>query len=203
MYIQPLRAAEPPIIPRDRLDQFIEDVFHNFAELHLHHRKLVTKFHEIQREQHPTIRTITAAMFDAALNFREAYMEYIPNYPIAAYRIDDEMANNLPFKTFVDQCVRHPDAHRLDMKNFINRPIPRLLRYELLLKGIMDETKAPHEDLDTIPNVVDVIKALGKETEPGVFSAKQKVELWRYNSNLVFKAGESIVSSFQLDIAVI
>ena len=41
-------------------------------------------------------------MFDAALNFREAYMEYIPNYPIAAYRIDEEMANNLPFKTFVD-----------------------------------------------------------------------------------------------------
>lgn len=41
-------------------------------------------------------------MFDAALNFREAYMEYIPNYPIAAYRIDDEMANSLPFKTFVD-----------------------------------------------------------------------------------------------------
>lgn len=192
MYIQPLRAAEPSIISRDRLDQFIEDVFHNFAELHLHHRKLVTMFHEIQREQHPTIRSITAAMFDAALNFRDAYMEYIPNYPIAAYRIDDEMANNLPFKTFVEQCVRHPDAHRLDMKNFINRPIPRLLRYELLLKGIMDETKPPHEDLDTIPNVVDVIKALGKETEPGVFSAKQKVELWRYNSNLVFKAGESI-----------
>jgi len=44
-------------------------------------------------------------MFDAALNFRDAYMEYIPNYPIAAYRIDDEMANNLAFKTFVDVCI--------------------------------------------------------------------------------------------------
>jgi hypothetical protein len=41
-------------------------------------------------------------MFDAALNFRDAYMEYIPNYPIAAYRIDDEMANNIEFKNFVD-----------------------------------------------------------------------------------------------------
>ena len=102
MYIIPLRSAEPPIIPRDRIDQFINDVFHNFAELHDHHRRLVDKFHEIQREEHPTIHTVTAAVFDAALNFREAYMEYIPNYPIAAYRIDDEMANNLPFKTFVD-----------------------------------------------------------------------------------------------------
>ncbi|KAF8902367.1 Dbl-like domain-containing protein [Gymnopilus junonius] len=192
IYIVPLRKAEPPIIPRDRLEQFIEEVFHNYAELYEHHKKLVDNLHEIQREEHPKINSITAAMFDAALNFREAYMEYIPNYPIAAYRIDDEMANNLAFKTFVDQCVRHPDAHRLDMKNFINRPIPRLLRYDLLLKGIMDETPPGHEDLESIPNVIDVIKALGKETEPGVVSAKQKVEVWRYNSNLVFKQGEAI-----------
>jgi hypothetical protein len=102
MYIRPLRAADPPIIPQDRVNQFIQDVFHNFNELHAHHRRLVEKFHEIQREEHPTIRTVTAAVFDAALNFREAYMEYIPNYPIAAYRIDDEMANNPAFKTFVE-----------------------------------------------------------------------------------------------------
>jgi RHO1 GDP-GTP exchange protein 1/2 len=81
------------------------------------------------------------------------------------------------------------------MKSFINRPIPRLLRYELLLKGILDETPAGHEDREAIPHVLDVIKALGKETEPGVVSSKQKVELWRYNSNLVFKSGESVVST--------
>ncbi|KAJ7825350.1 CNH domain-containing protein [Mycena olivaceomarginata] len=192
MYIIPLRAAMPPIMPADRLEQFITDVFHNFADLHAHHLKLVEKFHEIQREQHPTIRSVTAAMFDAALNFRDVYMDYIPNYPIAAYRIDDEMANNLAFKNFVDQCVRHADAHRLDMKNFINRPIPRLLRYELLLKGILDETPQNHDDRKEIPQVLEVIKALGKDTEPGVVSAKQKVELWQYNSNLVFKPGEAI-----------
>jgi hypothetical protein len=79
------------------------------------------------------------------------------------------------------------------MKNFINRPIPRLLRYELLLKNILEETPAGFEDLDTIPAVLDVIKGLGKESEPGVVSAKQKVELWRYNANLVFKVGENIV----------
>ncbi|KAG0704634.1 hypothetical protein DFH29DRAFT_911319 [Suillus ampliporus] len=192
IYIQALREIDPPVIARDRLNSFIGDVFHNFAELHSHHRKLLDQLHEIQREEHPTIRSITAPMFDAALNFRDAYMEYIPNYPIAAYRIDDEMANNLEFKTFVDQCVRHPDAHRLDMKSFINRPIPRLLRYELLLKGVMDETPAGHEDRDAIPQVLEIIKALGKETEPGVQSAKQKVQLWCYNSNLQFKPYESV-----------
>ncbi|KAF9038576.1 CNH domain-containing protein [Panaeolus papilionaceus] len=192
IYILPLRKAQPPIISPDRVDRFIDEVFHNYNELYEYHKKLVDKLHEIQREQHPEIHSITAPLYDAALHFHDAYMEYIPNYPIAAYRIDDEMVTNLSFKSFVDQCVRHPDAHRLDMKNFINRPIPRLLRYELLLKGIMDETEPGHEDLDTIPNLIDVIKALGKESEPGVHAAKQKVEVWRYNTSLVFKPGEYI-----------
>jgi len=81
------------------------------------------------------------------------------------------------------------------MKNFINRPIPRLLRYELLLKGILDETPMDHDDRVEIPQVLEVIKALGKESELGVISSKQKVELWRYNSNIVFKPGEWIVST--------
>ena len=79
------------------------------------------------------------------------------------------------------------------MKAFVNRPIPRLLRYELLLKGIMDETPEGHKDREAIPQVLEVIKSLGKDTEPGVVSAKQKVEVWKYNSNLVFKTGEAIV----------
>jgi hypothetical protein len=79
------------------------------------------------------------------------------------------------------------------MKNFVNRPIPRLARYELLLKGIMEASKEHHEDHGSIPQVIEVIKSLLKETQPGVASAEQKVELWRYNSNLVFKPGEAVV----------
>ncbi|KAG6332497.1 hypothetical protein ID866_6590 [Astraeus odoratus] len=193
MYIRRLREQDhPTIIPRDRLNTFISDVFHNYLEIYAHHRRLLDQLHEIQREEHPTIKSITAPLLDAALNFRDAYMEYVPHYPIAAYRIDDEMASNAEFKTFVEECVRHPDARRLDMKNFINRPIPRLLRYELLLKGILEETPQGHEDCDAIPEVLEIIKSIGKDTEPGVQSAKQKVQLWCYNANIVFKTGEFV-----------
>jgi RHO1 GDP-GTP exchange protein 1/2 len=89
--------------------------------------------------------------------------------------------------------VRHKDAHRLDMKNFINRPIPRLLRYELLLKGILDETPEDHDDRAEIPHVVDIIKSIGKDSEPGVAATKLKVQLWMYNSHLVSQKGESMV----------
>ncbi|KAJ3511512.1 hypothetical protein NMY22_g15624 [Coprinellus aureogranulatus] len=192
IYLRPLRTADPPIIPHDRLDTFVQDVFHNFQELHVHHRRLVEKLHEIQLEEHPRIKSITAAIFDAALNFREAYMEYIPNYPIAAYRIDEEMATNPAFKTFVENAIRHPAAYKHDMKAFINRPIPRLLRYELLLKEILGQTPQHHDDRYSIPEVIELISALARETQPGVDSAKQKVELWRYHSNLIFKTGEAV-----------
>lgn len=89
--------------------------------------------------------------------------------------------------------MRHADAHQLDMKSFINQPIPRLLRYEVLLKRMFDLTPNAHDDKEAIPHVVDVIKALGREAEPGVLSSKQKVNLWTYNTNLVPKSGESIV----------
>ena len=101
MYVRPLRNADPPIIPHHRLEQFLTDVFHNFSELHAHHRRLIDRLHQIQRDEHPKIRSITSALMDAALNFRQAYMEYIPNYPIAAYRIDEEIVNNPDFKAFV------------------------------------------------------------------------------------------------------
>ncbi|KAH8833200.1 CNH domain-containing protein [Flagelloscypha sp. PMI_526] len=191
MYVEPLRNADSPIIDPKLLEPFIHDVFHNYRDLLHHHSRLLDKLQQIQRDEYPFIHSITAPIMDAVLNFRDAYLEYVPNYPIAAYKIDEEMRNNPMFDAFVNQCVRHPNAHRLDMKNFVNRPIPRLLRYELLLKGIMDHTPKSHPDHNDIPSLLDQIKDLGKSTEPGVVSSKTKVQLWTYNSNIVFKAGES------------
>ncbi|KAH8833415.1 CNH domain-containing protein [Flagelloscypha sp. PMI_526] len=191
MYIQPLLQADPPIIPQPRLNQFIASVFNNYADLHQHHLRLLDRLHHIQREQHPVIQSVSAAMLDAVLHFREAYLEYITNYPIAAWKIDNEMKNNSDFKAFVDQCVRHPSAHRLDMRNFINRPTPRLLHYEVFLKSIYEATPPGHSDTIEIPEIVDLLNLLRKETEPGVASAKQKVELWKFSEGLMFKPGES------------
>ncbi|EJD07469.1 Dbl domain-containing protein [Fomitiporia mediterranea MF3/22] len=192
MYVQPLKNADPPIIPHDRLSSFLHDAYHNYAELYHLHRQLLNKLHEIQRDEHPVIRTITAPVLDAALNFRDAYMHYIPNNPIAHYRIDEEMQTNPAFKAFADATIRNPDSRRLDMKNFVHRPVARLARYELLLGTILKETPPNHEDRETIPQTLEVLKSLLKETNTGVKSANERVEIWRYNQNLVFKPGEAI-----------
>ena len=92
--------------------------------------------------------------------------------------------------------MEHPDAHGLNMKFFIKKPISRLLRYELLLHSILEETPSGHDDTKTIPAVLDVIKSLEKDAELGVLSAKRKVEIWRYNTSLVFEASEYFVRLF-------
>jgi RHO1 GDP-GTP exchange protein 1/2 len=74
------------------------------------------------------------------------------------------------------------------------RPVARLLRYPLLLGAIMSACSQSHDDRDSIPQVLEVIKDLGKACDGGVEAAKQRVELWRYDANLTFRTGEQIVS---------
>ena len=102
MFVRPLRSMDPPIIPPQRLETFIQDVFHNLSELHMHHKQLLDQLFEIQIKEHPIISSIAALMHSVFLNSRDAYLKYIPNFPIAEYRIDNEMASNPQFKPFVD-----------------------------------------------------------------------------------------------------
>ncbi|KAG6872317.1 hypothetical protein C0995_010920 [Termitomyces sp. Mi166 len=192
MYVRPLKNSDPPIIPKERLDRFINDVFHNFGELRKYHRQLVNTLHQIQRDEHPKIRSITAPVLNALLDFREAYLDYIPNYPIAEYRIEEEAERNPRFREFTENCARYPDAHRTTMKDFLNCPFPRLLQYVEMLRAILELTPRGHEDLKSIPDLIEMIESLARETEPGVASSKQKVQLWTYNANIIFRPGESM-----------
>lgn len=56
--IIPLRAANPPIIKKDTLDLFINDVFGNLDQILALHKKLLGALFERQREQHPIIHSV-------------------------------------------------------------------------------------------------------------------------------------------------
>jgi hypothetical protein len=99
-----LRAAEPPVIPLHRLKPFITDVFHDIGQIVHYHRILLDVLqHEQQTHEH--IHSVSVAVFDAFLHLRDAYLVYIPHYPIAAYCLEDEMASNSLFKVFYNVRV--------------------------------------------------------------------------------------------------
>ena len=49
---------------------------------------------------------------------------------------------------YLQQCVRAPEARRLDLKTFLNRPAEHLAKYELTLDAIAKETVDGNPDLE-------------------------------------------------------
>ncbi|WVQ77044.1 hypothetical protein IAR50_006723 [Cryptococcus sp. DSM 104548] len=188
LFVDGLRTAEPAVIDRNRLDVFLDEAFHNYRSLLDVHSRLLRNLQQRQLEQHPNVGMISDLVFDAALNWQEAYMEYVTHYPIAKAKVQEEEHNNPKFAAFLKACLKDPASNRQDVYHFINRPIPRLLRYNLLLADILKCLKElkPTEDsdIDQIPQVMEVIADLGKATQKGVAVNEAKVELWGFQKTL-------------------
>nr|XP_019049461.1 hypothetical protein I302_03250 [Kwoniella bestiolae CBS 10118]OCF28391.1 hypothetical protein I302_03250 [Kwoniella bestiolae CBS 10118] len=188
LFVNGLRLADPAVIDRNRLDVFLDEAFHNYRSLLEVHSKLLENLQFRQLEQHPHFGMISDLIFDAALNWQEAYMEYVTHYPIAKAKVQEEEARNSKFAGFLQTCLKDPSANRQDVYHFINRPIPRLLRYNLLLADILKSLKEvgppDHPDIEQIPQVMEVITDLGKATQKGVAVNESKVELWGFQHTL-------------------
>lgn len=70
------------------------------------------------------------------------------------------------------------------MRDFINRPIPRLLRYDLLLKEV--EKLSLKEGLPTeeIKGVMEELKIVAAQTDKAVEEAQVKIEMWSLKDSL-------------------
>jgi hypothetical protein len=102
IFINPLRLANPPVIPSDDIDQFIDDVFLNILELRECNRRLLEIMYVRQREQAPVIQRIGDVLLEAATEFRESYAEYVGRHPIADKKLKDELERNPEFRLFIE-----------------------------------------------------------------------------------------------------
>jgi hypothetical protein len=75
--MRPLMQANPPIIPVDRIQNFITEVFWNLGAILAHHQRLVAALFERQRDQHPVISSVSDIILEAVLAFRDDYDSYI------------------------------------------------------------------------------------------------------------------------------
>ena len=87
--------------------------------------------------------------------------------------------------------TRLPGAQRHDIKYFIYKPIPRLARYELLLKSILAATSEDHEDKTLLPPVIKAVHDLLQRTEFGLATSKGKVDAWKA-AQVIFADGVEI-----------
>lgn len=122
--MKPLRTAEPPIIPYHELDSFMEDVFHNILDIRDVNRRLLEVMEVRQREQFPLIQRIGDVYLSAATDFRDVYVEYVGNLPVAEKRLKDELEQNQELRIFVEVTILH-----------ISTVVPSLIGFKLALSS--------------------------------------------------------------------
>lgn len=97
-----MRSSDEPIIDRSRLEIFLDDVFHNYRSLLDIHTDLLEKLHARQEEQHPRVGPIGDLIYDAALRWQDAIIEYGTHYPKAKYAWEEEKMNNPRFAAYLE-----------------------------------------------------------------------------------------------------
>jgi hypothetical protein len=88
-----------------------------------------------------------------------------------------------------------PAAYRRDLYDFINRPIPRLLRYDLLLKEIHKMSSREGLDTDEVQQVLDELQRSAAIVDKAVEDAQWKVELWHLKDVLTVSSESKLSSS--------
>jgi hypothetical protein len=77
VFLGPLIRAQPPIIPADRIESFVREVFWNLDAILNHHQSLLASLFERQRDQHPIVQSVSDVILAAALAFTDDYEIYI------------------------------------------------------------------------------------------------------------------------------
>lgn len=176
LFIRPLRIANPPVIPLHEIDEFIDAVFGNILDIRECNRRLLEVMYVRQREQGAIVQRIGDVFLTAAAEFRLAYPIYVGHLPVAEKRVKDEMETNSELRRFLEvylhsilsfrfaddlqQCAKHPDSRRFDLKHFLSRPSEHLQKYPVLLEAIMQETTDGNPDVEYLQEAVQAIRNL-------------------------------------------
>ena len=101
LFVNGLREDDTEIIKRPHLEIFLDDAFRNYRNLLEVHSSLLESLQARQLEQHPHFGMISDLVLDAALNWQDAYMEYVPHYPLAKLKVEEERNSNPSFADFL------------------------------------------------------------------------------------------------------
>ncbi|KAI9332638.1 Dbl homology domain-containing protein [Pilaira anomala] len=149
-WIDPIRSND--IIPIERRNEFITDVFWNLADI----RRItsaLTKDLTAKQDKH----TIIPAVGDILLNHVKEFQPFVTygeHQIIGKHAYELEKKRNPKFQQFATKLERQPESRRLELNGYLTKPTSRLGRYNLLLNTIHQITPKDHQDYLDIPQVI-------------------------------------------------
>lgn len=82
-----------------------------------------------------------------------AYKDYCSNQ-LAAKALLDQKKQDRRVQDFLQRCLESPFSRKLDLWSFLDIPRSRLVKYPLLLKGILKHTPSEHPDAASLEEAV-------------------------------------------------
>ncbi|KAF9900759.1 hypothetical protein EC991_006914 [Linnemannia zychae] len=187
IFITPLRASD--VIAPERLETLIEDIFLNYSEILDLNRALLEALKARQEEQ-PLVEAIGDVLLPHLVGFEEAYTRYIPRIAISEFVYNKESKQNARFKQFLDDCSRHPEARRLNLRHFLSQPYQRLPRYPLLLSQVISKTEDGVLDKEISQEALNVATEISKRVNACMSDGALQVRLLAIQDKITWKSKE-------------
>ncbi|GAA95255.1 uncharacterized protein L969DRAFT_58178 [Mixia osmundae IAM 14324] len=191
VFVDALVKEEPPIIPKDRLPRFLEDVWGGIEAVREQSAVYLDALKTRQQEQWPVLRAIGDVVLDAALAWAQAYLSWIVYQPMAEVFWRQEKADNPAFDRFLTSFPsRIPGRHEFRDLHF--RAIPHLQRIKLSLETIQKHTAPENPDVDNVAAAIEVISRQLQECDAGVALTNAKIEKQVLARGLIDRNGNSV-----------
>jgi RHO1 GDP-GTP exchange protein 1/2 len=93
---------------------------------------------------------------------------------------------------------RRPESRKLELNGYLTKPTTRLARYPLLLEAVLKHTPEDHPDKTALPKVIGVVREFLRAVNAETGKAENRFNLLQLDQQLVFRAGEQVVSTYLL-----
>ncbi|KAL6452442.1 ROM2 RHO1 GDP-GTP exchange protein 2 [Candida maltosa Xu316] len=158
-YIMPLRNPVNNIIPEYQRESFIKAVFGNLPELLRLAKRLSDALTRRQQQQKPVVETIGDVFLDF-VDELDPFVTYSGNKIFATFEHERQQQVNMKYARFLDAIEKKPESRRQDLSSFLIKGVQRPARYQLLISGILKNTKPESPDYKYLTKAKEEIEKL-------------------------------------------
>ncbi|KAF1939858.1 hypothetical protein EJ02DRAFT_351318 [Clathrospora elynae] len=190
LYRDGLAKAQPPVIPPNKVERFIRDVFSKVdAVRKANEDHLLPQIKYRQQEQGPWIVGFSDIFREWIRKAKQAYIEYAASFPYASFLVRQELDRNVLFRTFLDEAQKNKLSNKLGWDTYLKGPIDRLQRYGLLIDTVIKYSTVDNEEKRNLQIAKDEIKAVTLECDSRVAEMGRKVSLTDLQAKLILRPG--------------
>ncbi|EFI27376.1 RhoGEF Rgf2 [Coprinopsis cinerea okayama7 len=201
------RLREEDIIPIDRREDFLAQVFWNVEDIIAVNTRLRDALNKRQK-QYAIVDRIGDVLLESVPHFGP-FVSYGAHQLWGKYEFEKEKTSNPAFAHFVEvgllflvfpqsisppcqQTERLPESRKLELNAYLTKPTTRLARYPLLLEAVLKHTPKDSPDKTHLPQVIAIIREFLAKVNAESGKSENRFNLLQLHQQLVFRPGEEM-----------